>query len=105
VKYFTRAAVNKRPCTVIQVVHPTPRDVFRFHLARVFVDNELKLPIRYESYDWPREPSGEPRLIEEYTYLDLKLNNGFTDEDFSTRNTAYQFRQSAAVLGQSADAR
>ena len=92
VTYFTTVKVNNRPCTVIQVVHPIPRDVFRFHLARVFVDDELKVPIRYESYDWPREPGGSPRLIEEYTYLDLKLNNGFTDEDFSTENPEYQFQ-------------
>ncbi len=92
VKYFTNAKINQRPCTVIQVVHPTPRDVFRFHLARVFVDDQWKVPIRYESYDWPSEPGGEPRLIEEYTYLDLKLNNGFTDEDFSTHNPEYHFR-------------
>ena len=92
VTYFTTAKVNSRPCTVIQVVHPTPRDMFRFHLARVFVDDELKVPIRYESYDWPRKPGGSPRLIEEYTYLDLKLNNGFTDEDFSTENPEYQFQ-------------
>ena len=92
VKYFTTAKVNKRPCTVIQVVHPTPRDVFCFHLARVFVDNQLKMPVRYESYDWPSEPGGDPRLIEEYTYLDLKLNNGFTDEDFSTQNPEYHFQ-------------
>jgi hypothetical protein len=92
VKYFTHAKINQRPCTVIQVVHPVPREVFRFHLARIFVDEELKVPIRYESYDWPDEPGGEPRLIEEYTYLDLKLNNGFTDEDFSTHNPEYHFR-------------
>jgi hypothetical protein len=92
VTYFPGAKINQRGCTVIQVIHPTPRDVFRFHLARVFVDDELKMPIRYESYDWPREPGGEPRLIEEYTYLDLKLNNGFTDEDFNTRNPEYHFQ-------------
>ena len=92
VQYFTRAKVDNRPCTVIQVEHPVERDAFRFHLARIFVDDELKMPIRYESYDWPREPGGQPRLIEEYTYLDLKLNNGFTDEDFSTGNPEYHFR-------------
>ncbi len=92
VKYFPKAKINQRLCTVIQVVHPVPRDVFLFHLARVFVDDEWKVPIRYESYDWPSEPGGEPRLIEEYTYLDLKLNNGFTDEDFSTQNPEYHFR-------------
>lgn len=92
VKYFTGAKVGQRPCTVIQVVHPTPRDVFRFHLARVFVDDELKVPTRYESYDWPGEPGGNPRLIEEYTYLDLKLNTGLSDEDFSTANPEYRFQ-------------
>lgn len=92
VNYYKNAKVGKRPCTVIQVVHPVRRDVFRFHLARIFVDDESKLPVRYESYDWPREPGGEPQLIEEYTYLDLKVNNGFTDEDFSTANPQYRFR-------------
>ncbi len=96
VKYFTSAKVNKRPCTVIQVVHPTKRDVFRFHLARIFVDNELMAPIRYESYDWPREPGGEPELLEEYTYMDLKVNVGFTDEDFSVQNPEYHFQQTTA---------
>jgi hypothetical protein len=91
VKYIRGAKVNKRLCTVIQVSHPLPREYFRFHLARIFVDEELRLPIRYEAYDWPREVGGSPELIEEYTYLDLKLNNGFTDEDFSTRNPNYHF--------------
>jgi hypothetical protein len=104
VTYFTNAKVDKRPCTVIQVVHPSPRDIFRFHLARVFVDDALMVPIRYESHDWPREAGGEPELIEEYTYRDLKLNNGFTDEDFSTQNPEYHFRQTAAELGRRAEA-
>jgi hypothetical protein len=96
VKYFTRAKVGERVCTVIEVVHPTPRDHFRFHLARVFVDDELMVPIRYESHDWPRESGGKPELIEEYTYLDLKLNNGFTDADFNARNPVYHFHPAAS---------
>jgi Protein of unknown function (DUF1571) len=96
VKYFTNAKLNKRPCTVIQVTHPMPRDIFQFHLARVFVDDELMVPIRYELHDWPSEPGKQPALIEEYTYLDLTLNNGFTDEDFSIQNPEYHFPQTAA---------
>lgn len=92
VQYLRGAKLNKRPCTVIQVVHPQSRPEFRFHLARVFVDDELKLPTRYESYAWPQEPDGSPELLEEYTYLDLKLNNGFSDQDFSTENPGYRFR-------------
>ena len=63
-----------------------------FHLARIYVDQQYNLPIRYEAYDWPKEPGAEPQLIEEYTYLDLKLNNGFTDADFDIRNPNYQFK-------------
>lgn len=96
VKYFREAKVNTHRCTVIQVIHPVSRGIFRFHRARIFVDDELQLPIRYEAYDWPRKAGGPPELIEEYTYLDLKLNNGFTDEDFSTQNPTYHFPPSGS---------
>lgn len=76
----------KRPCTFIQAVHPVPRDNFRFHKAEVFIDNELRVPIRYAAYLWPERP-GEPAPLEEaYTYMDLKINNGFTDADFDKEN-------------------
>jgi hypothetical protein len=91
VKYLTDAKVNQRACTVVQVLHPVRRNEFRYYLARVFVDDELKVPIRFESYDWPPAPGGQPVLLEEYTYLDLKLNVGLTDDDFSTKNPAYRF--------------
>jgi len=86
VKFFKGAKINNRVCTCIQVVHPVPRRNFLFHVARIFVDDELNVPVRYESYDWPEQPGGPPRLLEEYTYLNLKLNNGFTDTDFDPRN-------------------
>lgn len=91
VKILNGAKINGRDCTCIQVVHPTPRKEFTFHLARIYVDNELNCPIRYEAYLWPKEPGGEPLLNEEYTYLNLKLNNGFTDQDFDIKNPNYQF--------------
>ena len=55
VKFYKGAKINNRVCTCIEVVHPAPRRNFLFHLARIFVDDELNLPIRYESYDWPKE--------------------------------------------------
>ena len=92
VKYYDGAKINNRVCTCIEVVHPVPRRNFLFHLARVFVDKDYNVPIRYESYDWPHEKGAAPELMEEYTYLNLKLNNGFTDADFDTRNPNYKFR-------------
>ncbi|MGE0606165.1 MAG: DUF1571 domain-containing protein [Pirellulales bacterium] len=91
-KAFKGAKVNGRICTCLQFIHPVPRKEFRFHLARIFVDEELNLPIRYEAYEWPTEKDGKPQLSEEYTYINLKLNNGFTDLDFDTRNPQYKFR-------------
>ena len=93
VEYFPGAKVNGRTCTLIQMTHPTYRPHDRYHVARIFIDDELNLPIRYASYGWPREEGGKPRLLEEYTYLDVKLNPGFTDWDFDHRNEQYGFRK------------
>jgi len=91
VQFFKGAKVNGRVCTGLQVVHPVPRDNFRFHIARIFIDDELRIPIRYSSYDWPQKQGEKPQLIEEYTYLNMKLNNGFTDKDFDEYNEDYNF--------------
>ena len=82
---------STRECTMIQVKHPEPRTHFMFYVARVFVDRELNLPIRYESYDWARRKEESPKLIEAYTYLNLALNVGLTDTDFDPANPAYAF--------------
>jgi hypothetical protein len=91
VKFFPGAKINKRECTCIEVVHPKARRNFLFHVAKIFVDDEWNIPIRYESYDWPAKAGGKPELIEEYTYLNVKFNNGFADGDFDIRNPNYGF--------------
>jgi outer membrane lipoprotein-sorting protein len=92
VKFYQGAKINDKVCTCVQVTHPIPRKNFLFHTARIFVDEKANLPVRYEAYDWPHETGAAPELMEEYTYLNLKLNNGFTDEDFDIRNPKYHFR-------------
>jgi hypothetical protein len=92
VKFIPGTKVNERVCTCLEVMHPRPRRTFLFHKARIFVDDELGVPVRYEAYYWPREPEGRPELIEEYTYLNLELNNGFTDADFDLHNPKYGFK-------------
>jgi len=91
VKFFSGAKINKRLATCIQVVHPVPRRNFTFNMAKIFVDEELNLPVRYEAWDWPEKAGGPPLLMEEYTYTDIKLNNGFTDADFDENNPKYGF--------------
>jgi hypothetical protein len=92
VKILPGTKINGRDCTCYEVNHPQPRKEFIFHIARIYLDSELNVPIRYESYEWPSEKGGQPVLVEEYTYLNLKLNNGFTDLDFDVSNPKYQFK-------------
>jgi len=91
VKFYNGAQINGRVCTMIQVMHPVPRKNFRFHKAHIFIDDQMQVPIRYASWDWPSKQGEKPPLLEEYTYMDMKLNNGFTDADFNPENQNYAF--------------
>ncbi len=92
VKYYDQnVKVADRDCVMIQVIHPYPRQNFIFYEARIYVDKELNLPIRYESYDWPKKQGDTPMLIEAYTYQNLKLNVGLKDADFDPKNTSYKY--------------
>jgi len=86
------AKINGRPCTVLSVRHPEQREHFEFHLAQIFIDDEYNLPVRYAAFHWPtRKDDQTGPVLEEYTYLDLKLNVGLTDADFDSENPNYNF--------------
>jgi outer membrane lipoprotein-sorting protein len=72
------------------VTHPDKKPEFDFHVAQIFFDIERMIPLRYAAYMWP-EDGGDPPVEEEYTYLDVKLNVGLTDEDFNPDNKSYKF--------------
>ena len=91
VDFYKGAKINGRTCTKIEVRHPVRRRQFRFHIARIYIDDELEIPIRYESYDWPEKRGDPPLLLEEYTYLNVKLNVGLTDRDFDPDNPQYHY--------------
>ncbi len=83
--------IGPRRCTLIESIHPARDDRFLFHKVRVYIDRELGVPIRFEAYDWPKHPGAAPELVEEYSYLDLKLNVGLSEHDFDPNNKAYSF--------------
>jgi hypothetical protein len=94
VEFRKGAKINGRQCTMLEVKHPQPRPYYEFHVARIFIDDELNVPLRYAAYTWPPQPGAEPgndELIEEYTYLKLELNVGLTDKDFDPTNPDYKF--------------
>jgi len=85
------ARVKDRTCTVLQVTQPTRTEDAEFYQAQVFIDDGHNMPIRYIAYDWPSREGAKPQVIEEYNYLNLKLNVGLTDKDFDPKNPAYKF--------------
>lgn len=83
--------VGGRPCQLVEVQHPDPDPRFDFHIARIYLDEERMIPLRYAAFLWPEQPGGPPVLEEEYTYTNVKLNVGLQDKDFDTENPAYNF--------------
>src|SRR5262249_22209976 len=80
------AQPRDRPCTRISSTHTQHRPDFLFHRVLLTIDRETGLPVRFEAFDWPKAPSEEPELVEEYTYSDLKINTGLSDSDFDVAN-------------------
>src|SRR5947199_1739391 len=73
-------AFQQRPCTRMETVHLVNNGQFYCHRCVVYFDKAMKLPVRFEAYDWPA-PGGNPNgeLLECYSYIDLKFNVGLTD--------------------------
>lgn len=94
VRVVPGARINGRYCTMIQVEHQERREDHSFHFVRVFIDDQLELPVYYVAYDWPRRGESESVMLEEYTYTDIQLNVGLTDRDFDHRNENYLFLRS-----------
>ncbi|HEX3725877.1 MAG TPA: DUF1571 domain-containing protein [Pirellulales bacterium] len=76
------AKVNKRPCTIIRIVHPVRQKDLEFHMVNVYTDDELHVPLRVEYFDWPKRPDQPAPLIAEYTYTNLVLNVNLTEAAF-----------------------
>ncbi len=98
-----RTTVQGNDAFCIEVDHPQKKPEFLYYRAKIYIDQARKLPVRFEAYDWP-DAKGEPQLLEEYTYLDLKLNRGLTDLDFDIKNPEYEFEHHATpAAGKPAD--
>jgi hypothetical protein len=88
------AKLNGRTCTLVQVGHRERRQDHTFHFVRVFIDDQLELPVYHIAYDWPAKEGGASVILEEYSYTDIQLNVGLNDWDFDHRNENYMFLRS-----------
>jgi len=93
------ATVDERPCTCVEISVPRPKskpkrrrkEASMLATARIFLDHEWNAPVRFETYEWPDDGKGEPHLVEQYTYMNLKFDQDLTDADFDEKNPDYSF--------------
>jgi hypothetical protein len=90
-QFYPNAKLQGTECQVCESTHPTPRRQFNFHRSRLYIDKKTNFPVRIEQWGFPPGGSGEPYLIEEYTYTDIKPNVGLSESDFDVRNRRYHF--------------
>ncbi|OYW16963.1 MAG: hypothetical protein B7Z55_13490, partial [Planctomycetales bacterium 12-60-4] len=66
VQYYPNAKLaSSVTCKVIESKHPQPRKQFRFHMTRLFLDNNTGYPIRLEQHTFP-DGNTKSILAEEY---------------------------------------
>lgn len=93
VDLFKNAKIDNRACTAIRITHPRRQEGLDFHMAHVFLDEQWRLPVRLDFYDWPATEGGEPALLGEYTYQDVKINVGLSDADFDHRRLGLHYSE------------
>jgi len=106
IEVFPNAKIDGRKCTHFRLTHAQRRADLTYYMAEVSVDNELKIPVYFRSFDWPVEEGGKPRLLEEYFYKQVRLNVGLTDQDFDRNNPDYHFQpldQTGVAAGDAKD--
>ena len=78
--------VGTRPASVIEaVLPPEKRKGYYCYRCIVWFDENSRLPIKIQVYDWNNN------LSEEYVYENLEINVGLGDKDFDRRNPDYRF--------------
>jgi hypothetical protein len=74
-----------RPSYVFKRVLPKKND-YPCDVLLIYIDQEYLLCVRTDAYEW------DGSLLSHYSYTDLKVNPGLTDEDFSPDNREYAYR-------------
>lgn len=88
---YKSAKMSGRPCRHFEVRQQVRKPGLDYQLARVLLDEELRLPVYFASYAWADQPGDDPVLQEEYMFTRLKLNPKLTDHDFHRDNPEYKF--------------
>lgn len=91
VQHRPASKLDGRECDVLESTHPQPRNQFKYHLTRLWIDSDTKFPVRVEQYSFPTKAGEPPQIVEEYTYTKIRVNLGLAEQDFDPKNSKYNF--------------
>ena len=83
--------LGDRSCTLIASTHPQRSPGYLFHAIKLYIDREYGLPIRIESYDWPRRPGLAPDLPRGIHVCPPAPERRADRADFDPANGQYSF--------------
>ena len=75
---------DNRRCLRLEIIRVERRQASDCYRMVLYLDKDAKLPVRAESYDWPRQggsPDGD--LLELVSYTNLRWNLGLSDREFN----------------------
>ena len=93
IRYFANAKVDGRPCQHVEIRQLNRRPYSEYQVAKVYIDEELQLPVYFASYAWPEAKGEQPVLQEQYVITKIDLEADLSDEDFQRSNPDYQFKE------------
>jgi hypothetical protein len=84
IQYIGEDRLDERDVWMVEGRFPKNQG-FCAHRVIVSIDKSMALPVSVTIFDWSEG------LVEEYVFRDLKINVGFTENDFDPGNPDYYF--------------
>lgn len=89
-KYPNARLPSGEECVAFESLHPTPRNQFKFHITRLWIDKKSGIAVRVEQLGFPTGDKAPP-VLEEYTYSKVRTNVSLGERDFDIKNPTYAF--------------
>lgn len=80
---ISESSYNDRKCYRVETINTERRPDSYCYRGVIYLEQQSKLPIRLENYDWPRVGGpADGELLERFSYINLQFNVGLSDRDF-----------------------
>jgi len=80
---ISESSYNDRKCHRIETINTERRADSYCYRSVIYLEQNAKLPIRLEVYDWPRKGGpAEGELLERFSYVNIQFNAGMSVRDF-----------------------